>query len=207
MKRSSGNLIRWVSMAVAAIAIAGQAIAVPLDSKGEKDLNALGQKVDKTSASADSGHVTGAIVDQWKGTQFTFDAGGSARDLTAQDVSDLRDKKLGFGEISILLALTAKQSDAATAKSLNEILAMRQAGEGWGKLARDLGYPSLGSVNQSVKATDAKVEKVAAAKPDKISAVDTEKVDKPDKPEKVEKFDKPERVHVERPERVEKPGR
>jgi len=192
---------------VAAAVIAGQAFAAQIDSASEKDLTALGQKVDKSSASADSGHVADAVVDEWKGTQFKFDASSAPREITAQDVSDLRAKKLGFGEISILLALTAKQSDPATAKSLGEILAMRQAGEGWGKLARDLGYSSLGSVNQSVRATDARVEKVGG-KPEQIGAVEkTEKLDKPERPEKVEKFDKPERIHVERPERIERPGR
>ena len=189
--------------------IAGQAVAVQVDAKGERDLDALGKKVDETSASADSNHVTAAIVDQWKGTEFTFDAASAPREVTAQDVQDLRQKKLGFGEISILLALTAEQSDPATSKSLDEILAMRQSGDGWGKLARELGYPSLGSVNQSVRATDANVEKIAASgKPERIGSVEkTEKPEKLEKPDKPEKFEKPERILVEKPERVERPGR
>jgi hypothetical protein len=203
MRRTSGNPIRWVMLTVTATLIAGHAIAAQLDAKGERDLTALGQKVDKTTASGDSSHVISAIVDQWKGTLFKFDASSAPHELTAQHVQDLRQKKLGFGEISILLALTAKQSDPATAKSLNQILAMRQAGEGWGKLARDLGYASLGSVQKSVQATEEKV--AAGAKPERIGS--TEKADKPDKSEKVEKVEKPEPIHVEHPERVEKPGR
>ncbi|PYN82550.1 MAG: hypothetical protein DMD96_05800 [Candidatus Rokuibacteriota bacterium] len=74
---------------------------------------------------------------------------------------------------------------------------MRQSGEGWGKLARDLGYNNLGSVVKSVKATDKDVTKVAmerSEKPDKSG-----KMDKPDKPEKPER--------PEKPEKAEKPGR
>lgn len=112
-----------------------------------------------------------------------------ARALTAQDVQSLRAKGLGFGEISILLALTAKQPDSATAKSLSDILAMRQAGEGWGKLARDLGYKSLGSVIKSVKATEQSVTRVAMERSEKAEK-------KPEKPARPEK-----------PERPERPGR
>ncbi len=185
-----------------AVLIAGQAFAQEVDAKGEKELTAVGQKIDKTGAAADSGRVTTRIVDEWKGTKFKFDANGTPRELTAQDVQDLRAKRLGFGEISILLALTAKQT-GSTPKSVNEILAMRQKGEGWGKLARDLGYRNLGSVIASVKATDkglAKVGTERAQQPEKAAGVDKpDKMDKPDKPERIQR--------VERPERPERPGR
>jgi len=209
MRRASKYLSRLAPLAVAAALIASPAAAQQVDVKGEKELTAAGKKVDKDGASADSGRVTGKIVEQWKGTEFKFDTTSAPRELTAQDVQNLRQKGLGFGEISILLALTAKQPDPATALPLSEILARRQAGEGWGKLAKSLGYPNLGSVMKSVKATEKTVEKTAAdGKAEKVSKVDkTEKVDKPDKPEKVDKVEKPERIRVEKPERVEKPGR
>jgi hypothetical protein len=191
-------------MAILALAtlIATPAVALHVDPKGEKELTAAGQRVDKVSASAESGQVTGKIVDQWKGTQFTFDKGTTPRELTAKDVQDYRAKGLGYGEISILLALAAKQ-DGTSPKSVNEILAMRQDKMGWGNIAKELGYKSLGSVNRSVKATETAVERASASgKAEKVS-----KVDKSEKQEKAEKFEKPERVRVEKPERPEKPGR
>ena len=98
------------------------------------------------------------------------------------------------------------QPDAAMAKSLNEVLAMRKAGDGWGELAKDLGFHSLGSVKQSVEATEARVDKAVGEKPERIgSAEKTEKLEKFEKPEKLERIERPERV--ERPERIEKPGR
>jgi len=206
MQRVSKSPIRLVTLALATLLIATPAAAQQVDTKGEKELTAHGQKIDKASTSADSGHVTGKIVDQWKGTQFTFEKGGTSRELTAKDVQDYRAKGLGYGEISILLALASKQ-DGTSPKSVNEILAMRQTDKmGWGNIAKTLGYKSLGSVNKSVKATEAGGEKVAGSgKAEKVSGVD--KPEKADKPEKTEKFDKPERVRVEKPERVEKPGR
>ncbi|HEU4367148.1 MAG TPA: hypothetical protein VFV05_02835 [Methylomirabilota bacterium] len=185
-------------LAVAAALIAGQAAAEGVDAKAEKELTTAGHRIDKASASADAGRVTTKIVDQWKGTQFKFDATSAPRELTAQDVQDLRQKKLGYGEISLLLALTAKQPDPATAKPVSEIVAMRQDGMGMGRLAKELGYKSLGAVIKSVKATEKGIGTATAS-------ARTEKAEKPGKPEKMEKAQKPEKP--EKPERPEKPGR
>jgi hypothetical protein len=207
MQWVSRSPIRLATLAFATLLIATPAAAQQVDVTGEKELTAHGQKIDEASASGDSKHVTDKIVDQWKGTQFKFDAADTtSRQLTAADVQNLRQRKLGYGEISIVLALAAKQ-DGTSPKSVNEILAMRQTDKmGWGNIAKALGYKSLGSVNQSVKVTEAGVEKVSQTnKPEKASK--PEKADKPDKPEKVEKVEKPERIRVEKPERVEKPGR
>lgn len=197
-RRLSRSALPMVGAALLLALVVGVATAQDADTKGEKELVRLTQKIDKTSSDGDAGRVTSKIVSEWNGTKFTFDAGTPPRALTAQDVQDLRARKLGFGEISILLALTAKQPDASTAKSLNEILAMRQAGEGWGKLARDLGYKNLGSVVKSVKATDKGVSQVAMQRPEKHDG-------KAEKPEKPGRPDKPERL--EKPEKPEKPGR
>lgn len=171
--------------------------AQQVDTKGEKDLVAEGQKIDKAAAPADSSRVTDRIVKEWNGTKFTFEPNTAPRELTSADVQNLRQKKLGYGEISILLALTAKQADPNTAKSLSEILAMRQGGGGWGKLAQELGYKNLGSVVKSVKATEHQVGGAAAERGQK-----PETAGKPDKPEKIEKVEK-----LDKPERPEKPQR
>ena len=196
--------IRMLPFAVAAALFAGQAAAEGVDAKAEQELTTAGNRIDKASASADSGRVTTKIVDQWKGTQFKFDATSAPRELTAQDVQDLRQKKLGYGQISILLALTAKQPDPTSAKTLSEIVAMRQGGMGNGRLAKELGYKSLGAVIKSVKATETGVGTVTAS-------ARTEKAEKPGKPEKIEKVEKPDRPDrpekPEKPERPEKPGR
>ncbi len=199
------HALMFLLLVLTGMLLAGPSAAQDVDTKGEKELTTVGQKIDKTGAGADAGRVTTRIVDQWKGTQFKFDNTSAPRELTAQDVQDLRAKRLGFGEISILLALAAKQS-STNPKTVDQILAMRESGEGWGKLARELGYKNLGSVISSVKATDKGVTRVASERSphvDKVSGTD-----KPDKPEKMSKPEKPERVErVERPEKPERPGR
>ncbi|MBI3077101.1 MAG: hypothetical protein HYY85_08995 [Deltaproteobacteria bacterium] len=142
-----------VSLVLTAALLAGSAWGAQPLAKADQELGAQGQKIDQAAAPAESSRVTARIVDQWRGTSFRFDATGTPRPLTAQDVQNLRDKGLGYGEISILLALTAHQPDPATAKSLNEVLARRQAGMGWGELARELGYRNLGSVIKHAKTT------------------------------------------------------
>src|SRR5216684_3777242 len=130
------NIFRPVLAVVSSVLltalIVAPAAAQDMDTKGDKELTRLAKGIDKSAADRDAGRVTSRIVDEWKGTTFKFDASGAPRALTAQDVQNLRAKRLGYGEISTLLALTAKQPNAA--KSLDQILAMRQAHEGWGKI-------------------------------------------------------------------------
>jgi hypothetical protein len=176
--------------------------AEPVDTKAEKDLVAAGHKIDRAAAPSDPSRVTSRIVSEWSGTKFTFEPNSAPRELTVQDIQKLRQKRLGYGEISILLALTAKQPDPVTAKSLGEILAMRQAGGGWGKLARDLGYKNLGAVLKSVKATAHDVATVSAARGPKLDT--TRKAEKLEKNDRIAKPEKPNRV--ERPERPQHAG-
>ncbi len=93
----------------------------------------------------------------------------------------------------ILLALSNQSG-----KSVSDILAMRQSGEGWGELARDLKLKNLGSVIKSVKATEKGVDRVALQRSDRREDR-LERAAKPDKPERMER--------PERPMRPEKPGR
>ncbi len=104
----------------------------------------------------------------------------------------LRQKGLGFGEISILLAL-AKQ----TGMNPSDILLIRHPGEGWGKLARDFGLKNLGSVIEGVKGMERGVSQMAAERGGK-----PEEAGKLGKPEKLDKGEK-----MERPGRLERPRR
>ncbi|MBI2369078.1 MAG: hypothetical protein HYV08_02350 [Deltaproteobacteria bacterium] len=169
--------------------------------KVDQNLADQGQKIERAAARAEAGQVTARIVEAWSGTKFKFDAASDPRPLTAQDVQTLRDKGLGFGEISILLALTARQPDPATAKPLNDILAMRQAGKGWGELARELGYRNLGTVIRSVRATEKAVARMARPmeRPEKMGA--PERGDRPEMPERPKRPERPGSSHGERGEK------
>ena len=53
---------------------------------------------------------------------------------------------LDFHEISILLAIEARQPDPTSAKSASEILTMRRAGDGWEEIARALGCTDVDEI-------------------------------------------------------------
>lgn len=184
----------WRAMPVVPIVLTAALFVHPvaaqdIDAKGGKELTELGQKIDRAADRAAPEQVVDKIVGEFKGKSFTFDTGGTPRPLAESDVRALR-QKLGFGEISILLAL-ANQSG----KSVSDILAMRQSGEGWGDLARDLKLKNLGLVIKSVKATEKNVDRVALQR--REGRLET--AAKPDRPERMER--------PERPMRPEKPGR
>ena len=102
-----------------------------LAAESEKDLRNAGQKIDQAAASPQGAEqVTQRLAETYNVPPSTI------RDLKAQ--------KLGYGEISILLALSK-----ATGKSTSELLQRHKAGEGWGKIAKDEGV-KLGPIISSV---------------------------------------------------------
>ncbi len=64
-------------------------------------------------------------------------------------VTALRDKKLGFGEIAALLALADKMSGGINDANINRVMSMHENGAGWAKLARSLNV-GLGGVGSKV---------------------------------------------------------
>ena len=149
--------------------------------------------------------------------------------------------KMGYGNVKIALSLaeaslanagitdpTTAEIDAAlnggtllmadgTTVDLKGVLAERAAGEGWGEIAKNMGF-KLGEVMRSPKAVGkaaahsngkvAKVELAAsrshahdrAGKPDSVG-----KVNRPDRPDRPDRPTKPERP--ERPDRPDHAGR
>jgi hypothetical protein len=190
-----GTMMTWSVSAVLLmpLMVAVALVAAPAaaqDVQGEQELTERGQKIDQAADRAAAGRVTARIVDEWKGTGFKFTANGTPRLLTAPDVQTMRSRGLGYGEISILLALAAKQPDPTTAKSLNEIYRMRQASEGWGKIAQALGYKNLGSVIKSVAANEKAVDGVARGQEERLEK--TARGEKAEKPEPIGRIERPE---------------
>ncbi len=184
--------------------------ARPAEVSVEKQqLLAAGQTVDANAAEVGSGRATSKLVEQWQGTTFTFDKGDQPRELTAEAVQYYRAQGLGYGGISILLALAANQ-DGTDPKSVNEILAMRQSDSkmGWGNVAKALGYKSLGEVVSSVRRSDPtlKTEKTEkGARSETTAKID--KADHPNRPDKVEKVKIEKVERLERLEKFERPER
>ena len=76
-------------------------------------------------------------------------------------ISDLRDRKLGYGEISASLAFSQqlmKHNKSTRQQALDRVLAARKAGQGWAAFARSAGL-RIGDVLDDVRKTDKQVAK------------------------------------------------
>jgi len=156
----------------------------PVDSSEQKHAERLGAEAQELDAKA--GHATP------EGQRRITEA--IARDFKVDPsvVTDLRNRNMGFGEITIALALSQelmkRDNTLNQQQALDAVLAKRAAGEGWGKIAHDLNL-KLGHVRSKVEKAEKQVARV-------------ERVEKAQKAEKVEKMEKP-----EKPAKAERPGR
>ena len=160
----------------------------PVDPSEQKHAERLGAEAKEFDAKA--------------GKAATPEAQRRVTDAIAKDykvdpsvVTDLRNRKMGYGEITIALALSQElmkeNKTMGQQQALDSILAKRTAGEGWGKIAHDL-HLKLGHVRSKVEKAEKQVARLERS----------EKAEKPEKMEKVEKMEKP-----EKPAKVERPGR
>jgi hypothetical protein len=167
-------------------------------SREDKKLETSAGKLDK-----DAGQPEGekTVTDKLK-SEFKVD---DAR------VQSLRDQKLGYGEVSIVLALAQGLPGGITDVNVQKVLALRQGPPvmGWGKVTKSLGL-KLGPVQSKVHKIAAEARK--QEKGDKIKKdkkAEGEKGIKDEKGMKGEKMDKPEKpdkpVKAEKMERPEKP--
>jgi len=155
------------------------------DSREEKMLETSAGELDKHAAKPEGQQ---RVADKLK-AEFNVD---DAR------VQGLRDKNMGYGEISKALGLAQGLPGGITDENVQKIVALRQGPPvmGWGNIAKDLGL-KLGPVQSKVHKMSAEMRKQDKA--DKV------KKDKKEKGEKMEKSEKPERP--EKMERPEKPGK
>jgi len=70
--------------------------------------------------------------------------------VTETQVQQMRDKKLGYGEIAIVLALCQKMPGGATDVNIQQVMTMRQGPPtmGWGEIANKLGTKLGPAVSQ-----------------------------------------------------------
>lgn len=120
--------------------------------------------------------------------------GNLKKDFKVDDavITGLRNQKLGYGEITIVLAMAQKMPGGITDANTSKIMSMRQGPPvmGWGQIAKEMGF-KLGPVVSSVH----KVEKATRKDMGKMEkAGKHEKMEKPGKMEKMERPAKPERM-------------
>jgi hypothetical protein len=182
-------LRRWFIAGLVAIGLALPAVAPADDTKDyqthERQLQTDAKQIDADASRAANTPEGQRRVTERIARQFN---------VAPSVVTDLCNRKLGFGGATIALALSQdlmkQQKGLSQQDALRQILAQRQAGKGWGTIAQGMGI-KLGHVVSEVKRAE-KVTKVA-------------KAEKADRPEKIERIDKPEKF--EKPSKPEKAGR
>lgn len=116
-------------------------------------------------------------------------------------VTELRNQKMGWGEITISLAMAehlsaTSKTPLTTEQALTKIEQLRSEKIGWGKIALDLGF-KLGPVVSAVERGEKTIHTA-----DREAGVRMEQSTRAEKAERAERAERP--VHVDRPER---PGR
>ncbi len=147
-------------LVTAALVLGVAAPAVAQDKKDDLAMAKEAQQIDASARRADATRVDRRIAEEFSDVKVKSSATDPGRPLTIQDVRNLRSNGLGYGEIAILLSLYAHQSGTSF-RSMDQILASRQSGQGWGQIAKGMGYDSLGAVRRDMKRTDHAVDVVA----------------------------------------------
>ncbi len=85
------------------------------------------------------------------GQQKVTDRLKSQFNVSDQRIQSLRDQKLGYGEIGIVLALAKQMPGGINDTNVNKIMDMRQNGDkhGWGNIAKSLNL-NLGEVRSQI---------------------------------------------------------
>jgi len=207
-------MFRSSLVVVLTLMFAGPAVAQttkPMD-KGEvqhaQRLQTQAQQLDADAATASTTSEGQKRVTETIAKQFKVDS---------SVVTDLRNKKMGFGEISTALALSQelmkKDSNLSQQDALKSILDQRAKGMGWGQIANGMNL-KLGRVVSEVHRADKRVERLAKLeKRDKMEKHDND-VDRVEKMDKGDKADRPDRMdrsgrpdRTDRVERVDRSGR
>ncbi len=129
----------------------------PAEKKISEELWAEQRKVDTD---------TRALAATADGRKKIAEAIAKQMDVSDKLVSDLRGRKLGYGELTVALGLSRqlmKRDKLTQQQALDRVLTPRRAGQGWGAIARDLGV-KLDDVLGDVKKTDKRLAKLEPVK-------------------------------------------
>ena len=157
-------------------------------SRDEKKLESASMELDKDSARPEGPKL---VTEKLKNEFMVDDA----------RVQGLRDQKLGYGEVSIVLSLAKDMPGGINDANVQRIMAMRQGPPvmGWGNIAKDLNL-KLGPAVSKVKKLSAEVRKQ-----ERKNAKMERKNEKKERMEKHERKEKMDRM--EKGSRPENPGK
>lgn len=107
------------------------------ETKEEKDLNKQAGEISTTAKTGQGEKVVAGRLEK----EFN---------VTDTQIQGLRDKKLGYGEISIVCSLAQKMPGGVTDANIQQVMTMRQGPPrmGWGEVAKKLGTKLGPTVSQ-----------------------------------------------------------
>lgn len=161
-------------------------LALPLAGLAENEQQLIERY---TELAGSKENATSLVTGLRDGKQVTLTSGTTKETFTPPT------GKMGFGNVDNALALAeaslkkdgiTEPTPAQLERATMAILQDRADGKGWGQIAKENGFKSLGEIKRADRATP---EAVARA-------------ERPNKPEKPEKPERP-----ERPEKPERPGK
>lgn len=187
-------MLRKTTLLLCTVAIFTFPLAASADD--DKAMSGESRRIDRAAAGANGNDVAVRFAADFPGT---FGTPEETRELIAElrgrDPQGNDKGALGYGEIYLSLALAqelARESGMQPGDALNEVLARRTEGMGWGQIAKSFDL-KLGHVVSRARSGN---ERLAAAFPRQTRA------DRPERPVKPERPMRP-----ERPERPERGGR
>ncbi len=129
------------------------------ETREGKALNTGGTEINKTAGSEHGATVVTQRIEKEFG-------------VTASQVAALRDKNLGYGEITIVYSLASKMPGGITDANVQQIMTLRQGPPvmGWGEIGKKLGFklgPSVSQVKSIAKDTDREVKSMAKGETEK----------------------------------------
>ncbi|MDA8423614.1 MAG: hypothetical protein M0Z89_09810 [Nitrospiraceae bacterium] len=131
MKRIFG----LIGALVLVLAVAGAVWAA--ETKEEKALNKQAGEISATAKTSQGEKVVMGRLEK----EFN---------VTDTQVQGLRDKKLGYGEIAVVLSLSSKMAGGVTDANIQQVMTLRQGPPtmGWGEIAKKLGAKLGPTVSQ-----------------------------------------------------------
>ena len=166
------NTARYLSLVLAFCAASFVSAAEGM-SRNEQQLEQTSSDLDKDGAAPQGRTAVEASLK----SGFTVDD---------ERVQGLREQKLGYGEISIVLGLAQKMPGGITDANVQSILTQRQGPPvmGWGQIAKKQGVKLVSLLNKVKKVSASVRKQEKAARADKLQR--TERGERPERNEKPE---------------------
>ena len=119
---------RYIMFSALMLSLITMGTALAAETKEEKALNKQAGEISATAKTSQGEKVVMGRLEK----EFN---------VTDTQVQGLRDKKLGYGEIAVVLSLSSKMTGGVTDANIQQVMTLRQGPPtmGWGEIAKKLG--------------------------------------------------------------------